>query len=101
MWTGTEFVYWGQNTRITSSDGVSWTPTPLTTPTRIGPTARSDSGTFVAIPYIYDGYDRQYFMRSTDGLQWDRLDPASFFPSHPIFNITFGYADPSTLCPLR
>ena len=72
----------------------------MVTQTRIGPVARSDAGTFVAIPYVYDAYDRQHVLRSTDGLTWHQLPISSYVQSHSIFRMTFGYADPSTVCPL-
>jgi hypothetical protein len=101
VWTGSEFVFWGENKMITSSDGATWTATPLLPTTqRIGPTARSDQGTFVAIPYVFDAYDRQRFIRSTDGINWTPLPLSSIVQSHAIYRITFGYADPSALCPL-
>lgn len=98
VWTGSEFQYWGEDSMMTTStDGLAWTTTPMTTPMRIGPVARSDAGTYVAIDSVWSGYENQQFYRSTDGLQWS---PASgSLPGHPIFHITYGHADPSTTCP--
>jgi len=108
MWSGSEFLYWGNDSpgtaapataMISSSDGVTWKQTPMVTSTRIGPVARSDSGTFVAIPYYGDKYETQHFLRSTDGVTWESLPMGSFVQSHAIFRMTFGYADPSGVCP--
>lgn len=100
MWTGTEFRYWGENQMVASSDGMSWHATPLATPTRIGPTARSDAGTFVAVPYVFDSYERQHMLRSTDdGITWEPLAIEAFPQGHAIYRIGFGYANPSEVCP--
>jgi hypothetical protein len=70
----------------------------MTTPMRIGPVARSDGGTFVAISNIWNAYAQQSFLRSTDGLTWEVLPKGAFLGSHPIFYMTFGYAEPSAAC---
>jgi len=99
VWTGSEFVFWSQNMMLHSSDGISWQATPQITQTPIGPVARSDQGTFVAIRYLFDGYDRQHFLRSTDGVTWKTVPDSSVVQSHPIFHIAFGYAERSAVCP--
>jgi hypothetical protein len=100
VWTGHDFLFWGDESfMISSPDGATWTKTPMVTPTRIGPVARSPSGTLVATSWVWGGYEQQYFLRSTDGLTWEALPAGAFVPSHPIFWMTFGYADPSTVCP--
>jgi len=98
VWTGHELAFWSQNMMMHSSDGITWDATPMVTQTAIGPVAVSDSGTYVAIRYIFDSYARQYFLRSTDGLTWEQLPVAATVQSHPIFHIAFGYADQSALC---
>ncbi len=101
VWTGSEFWFWGDDGfRASSPDGAAWTVTPMTTPTRLGPVARGDDGTLVAVGNVWQGYAEQSFFRSTDGLAWEELEAPAFNPSHPIFYITFGYADPSDACPL-
>jgi hypothetical protein len=66
----------------------------------IGPVARRDAGTFVA---VNDGrqqwYEKQSFYRSTDGVTWDALEPGAFVGSHPMTFISFGMAEPSAMCP--
>jgi hypothetical protein len=100
VWTGHEFRFWGDDAyMIASTDGASWTKTKMTTPTRLGPVARSEGGTLVAVGDVWDGYDKQSFLRSTDGLTWETLPAGAFVPSHGIFYITYGHADPSTVCP--
>ena len=59
VWTGSEFQYWGEDSVMTTStDGLDWTHTPMTTPMRIGPVARSDDGTYVAIDSVWSGYEQ-------------------------------------------
>jgi hypothetical protein len=102
VWTGKEFRFWGDNMYMTSSpDGATWTKTKMVTPLRLGPIALSPGGTYVAVQNVWDGYDKQHFLRSTDGLTWETLPATAFVPSHNIFYITFGYADPSAVCPAR
>lgn len=98
VWTGRVFQYWGDDGfLIESSDGLNWQKTPMTTPMRLGPVARSDAGHYVALGSVWEGYENQEFLRSTDGLRWE---PAASAPqSHPIFHISFGDGDPSTTCP--
>jgi hypothetical protein len=71
----------------------------MTTPMRVGPVARSDKGTLVAISNVWGAYAQQQFIRSTDGLSWEVLPQTAFTPSHPIGYMAFGYADPSAVCP--
>lgn len=98
VWTGSEFQYWGDDgTMTTSTDGLDWVNTAMTTPMRIGPVARSDDGTYVAIDSVWSGYEAQQFWRSTDGLDWSPA-PANL-AGHPIFHIAFGHADSSATCP--
>jgi hypothetical protein len=103
VWTGKEFWFWGDDAYLLrSSDGASWTKTPMTTPMRIEPVARNPvTGTLVAIADIWSGYAQQQFLRSTDGLSWEVLPKSAFVGSHPIHFMTFGYAEPSSVCPLR
>ncbi len=100
VWTGSEFWFWGDDGYLASSpDGASWTITPMATPTRLGPVARSPEGTLVAVGNVWQGYGDQRFLRSTDGLTWEELPGDSFTASHPIFYLAFGYGDPSADCP--
>jgi hypothetical protein len=101
VWTGTEFVAWSPGTRYGSPDGQSWTATP-TTPEgiRIGPVAHDpDTGTFVAVRNVWEGYEAQQMLRSEDGLEWEALGPDAFTGGHAIFHIAFGHAAPSDVCP--
>src|SRR5262249_3253710 len=69
VWTGSQFLFWGDDAFMVSSpDGATWTKTRMATPTRLGPVARSPSGTMVAIGNVWQGYEQQSFWRSTDGL---------------------------------
>jgi hypothetical protein len=100
VWTGSKFLFWGDDAYMVSSpDGATWTKTPMATPTRLGPVARSSAGTLVAVANVWDAYDKQHFLRSTDGLTWESLPSGAFTPSHSIFYMTSGFADPSAACP--
>jgi hypothetical protein len=100
VWDGKQFLFWGDNAyMISSPDGVAWTKTKMATPLRLGPVALGASGTFVAVQNVWDGYAKQHFLRSTDGLTWQTLPTTAFVQSHNIFYIAFGYADPSAACP--
>ena len=101
VFTGTEFWFWGDDgNRYSSTDGARWTATPMRTPRRIGPVARGDNGTLVAINNVWEGYDQQRFLRSVDGgLSWEELPRDRFRASHPIFYLSYGLAEPSEACP--
>lgn len=100
VWTGRAFWFWGDDgQRYESPDGLSWSATPMITPHRIGPVALSPQGTLVAVANVWEGYADQTFLRSDDGgLTWEVLDAQAFHPGHPIFSLTFGWADPATAC---
>lgn len=101
VWTGSEFWFWGDDSHLARSpDGATWTTTPMATPKRLGPVARSDDGTLVAVASVWQGYEAQEFLRSTDGLTWESLPAGAFAASHPIFYLGYGYAEPSEACPL-
>jgi hypothetical protein len=97
IFTGTEFVAWGRtdkNVMYRSADGAAWTITP--TSHAIGPSARSDKGTFVATNTGWmQWYEKQSFYRSNDGITWESLPKTAFTGSHPIRGMAFGYVDAS------
>ena len=62
----------------------------------LGPVAFG-AGSFVAVSN--QAYAGQQFYRSTDGVTWDILPKSAFLGSHPIRNISFGYAEPTAQCP--
>jgi hypothetical protein len=97
LWTGTEFRFWGGNKMVSSTDGVSWATSTLIGTTGVGAVGRSDKGTFVSVVGSYSG---QKFMTSSDGVTWQTLPSTSFVQSHPLRRISFGYAEPSALCPM-
>ncbi len=103
VFTGTEFWYWGDDKDLLkSTDGMTWTKTPMATPMRIGPVERSPQGTLVAVDGFWQvsGGGQQHFLRSTDGLTWEVLPASAFTQSHDIFYMAYGLADPSPNCPL-
>ncbi len=113
VWTGGEFMVWGGNKLFRSSNGATWVSFPLTlkralpdggTATEgnldLGPVARSPGGTFVAVNGGWQTwYDKQLFLRSTDGITWQSLPKTKYTPSHPMTHIVWGPAARSALCP--
>ena len=113
IWTGTEFFVWGGNKLYRSTNGVGWVSMPTTLKRAladggssteagpdIGPVARSPGGTFVAVNGGWQQwYDKQLFLRSTDGLVWQSLPKTNYKPSHPMTHIVWGPAPRSALCP--
>jgi hypothetical protein len=102
VWTGTEFFAYDGATLHRSADGVAWSSQEVTPgDIRIGAMARSDQGTFVAHKDAWQGwYEEQEMYRSEDGITWERLPAGAFVPSHPINFVHFGWAEPSSVCPL-
>ena len=92
LWTGSEFMTWGQRGLYRSRDGAAWTTQPTAPPNLlIGPVARSDGGTFVAVKEEWQQwYDKQEFYRSRDGVTWEVLPRSAYAASHPISFISFG-----------
>jgi hypothetical protein len=103
LWTGTEFVAWAPGMRYASPDGETWTATP-TTPEGVwlGAVAMSEeTGTFAANGRVWNGYETQSFLRSENGIDWEYLPDDAFEGGHWIFEMAFGWAEPSDVCPLR
>lgn len=46
-------------------------------------------------------YEEMRWYRSSDGITWETLAPSDSILSHPVREMTFGYADPSAVCPER
>jgi hypothetical protein len=102
VWTGKEFRFWGDDAyMVTSADGATWSKTKMATPMRLGPVAMGGSGTLVGTGSVWDGYEKQHFFRSTDGLTWKSLATTAFVQGHNVLYLAFGYADPSTTCPAQ
>lgn len=106
VWDGSQFIVWGTLGGLnayTSPDGQSWTEhaTNLGGNDRFGEVARDPvSGTMVAARSQWQAwYDEMRWYRSSDGIAWETLAPSSSVLSHPVREMTFGYADPSALCP--
>lgn len=102
LYDGSEFLAWGNGTRFSSPDGLTWTTTALTSNVHIGAVAFNPvTQTLVAVRGGWTNwYDKQRFYRSTDGgITWDEATGA-YVGSHPIGELTFGWADPSAACPL-
>ena len=112
MFTGTDFWLWGNQVDAgyrhmawKSSDGVNWSGQPTFSrrpdagsggAVSFGPVAFG-AATFVAASN--DAYGSQNFYRSVDGVTWDLLPRSAFVGSHPIRNLTFGFAERSPACP--
>ncbi len=104
VWSGSDFVVYGEGNAYRSADGKAWTVTPMSPSYPIGPVAVSDSGTFVGVE---DGwgdtvwYENQEFYRSEDGIVWEALPAGSFTGGHPMRTMTFGYIAASEKCQPR
>lgn len=105
LWTGRQFMVWSSGQVHSSPDGLTWTSEDTSIrgggrgPT-IGPVAVSPSGTFVAVRGGWQvWYEQQQFYRSTDGVIWDLLPDTAFYKGHPMTEISFGFAEPSGVCP--
>ena len=119
MWSGTEFLVWGNRGDPTyerivmrSADGVTWTTTALATRTAlpdggfqlggapvVGAVGHNANGTFAMVNGGWEAwYDRQQFYRSTDGITWDVLPHTAFVGSHPIGRIVSGRVERPAIC---
>jgi hypothetical protein len=112
LWDGAAFVTWGtvsgKQSRLRSTDGITWTAeaTKLrkadgstSSGPSIDPVARSEAGTFVATNAGWQvWYEKQVFYRSTDGLTWDVLPAGAFKGGHPLRFITAGRLPPGGAC---
>jgi hypothetical protein len=106
VWDGAQFIVWGMgngHSAYTSADGQAWTEqaTNLSGQDRFGEVARDPtSGTMVAARAQWQAwYGEMRWYRSSDGITWETLSPQASILSHPVRELTFGYADPSGLCP--
>ncbi len=108
VWTGSEFMFWGNGRVFRSVDGIAWTA--ANTQTRragvlssgpiIGPVAVNANGTLVAVKGGWQTwYEQQRFYRSTDGVIWDELPTGSYEQGHPMTAVAAGFAERSTVCP--
>lgn len=95
------FSVWGGATKYTSTDGATWTATGLGRSVSLGAVGASVSGTLVAVNTLWEGYEQQRFMRSTDdGLTWTTLADDKYRKGHPIHRIAAGLIDrASGVCP--
>ena len=100
VWTGSEFMGWGNGQVTRSTDGATWSQQPLTSNVNLGIVGVNDQGQFVAVRGGWDNwYDKQRFYRSDDGIAWEEVADGSYTGSHPITSIAFGWAQPSAVCP--
>lgn len=92
IWTGNEFMVWGGGRRFSSQDGLTWQTAALVPANvKITAVARSNKGTFVSVQQSWNAwYEKQTFLRSDDGLNWQRLPAGAFNGSHPIEYIVYG-----------
>jgi hypothetical protein len=103
IWDGQLFHTWAENrNHYFSADGIHWNQT-QTLPgagVQLGAVERNPyTGTFVGVSSWPANYENQKFYRSSDGTTWDALEENQYTQSHAINNITFGYANPSSVCP--
>lgn len=107
VWDGEQLIVWGDQGGVkayTSADAETWTEhaTALTGGDRFGEVARNPvTGTMVAARDQWQNwYEDMRWYRSTDGINWETLSAGAGIESHPMREMTFGWADPSTQCPL-
>lgn len=99
IFDGAKFMAWSYGNLHESSDGESWTTTPLTQSIEIGPVAQSSDGTLVAVNGGWQvWYEQQAYFRSADGITWEALPGTAFVGSHPIFDIAFGHGIAPAAC---
>lgn len=102
---GTQFIVWGNQSgakAYTSSEGTTWTETDTNLGgERFGEVARNPvTGVMVAARAQWrQWYESLRWYRSTDGITWETLSPAAGPQTHPVREMTFGWADPSVDCP--
>lgn len=102
VWSGTDFVVYGDGHAYRSVDGAEFTATPMMPALQFGPVAVSDSGTFVAIEGGWGDsvwYENQEFYRSEDGIHWEGLPASNFEGGHPMRTLAFGHLSASASCP--
>jgi len=97
VYDGRALSVWAGGRRYASSDGGrSWSPevlSPEDTDVRV---AAFGAGAFVAVS---GSYEDQVFLRSEDGVHWERLPADAFHPGHRILHLLFARAEPGTICP--
>jgi hypothetical protein len=105
VFNGTHFVAWTADKVMKSTDGQTWTSTPLTVNGQTGqwmggPFAYNPSTkTYVSIPSNWGGfYAKQKAYFSRDGIAWSLLSDQAFKGGHPINNIASGEIE-ARYCP--
>lgn len=83
--------------RYSSTDGMTWTATPIPDAIWLGSTGVTAKGTLLS---SWGKYGDQVISRSTDnGLTWARLPQTAFVASHALTRFGAGYVDANTVCP--
>lgn len=82
------FHVWGYNAVYRSTDGTTWSATPLVGTNNIHKAASNGVDTFVG---TRDDYETQKFFRSTDGISW--TEATSYPQGHPINFMAHGHLD--------
>ena len=102
LFNGSEFVAFSPGLIWKSADGRTWTRTNVVIPNFnmglfSGPVSyNKDTGTYVRITAAWDNYyEKQFALRSTDGVNWTVLDTAHFKGGHPMSTMTLGTMDSS------
>jgi len=102
---GTSFIVWGNDNGVkayTSPDGETWTASDTNLGNeRFGEVALNPvSGVMVAARSQWQQwYESLRWYRSADGVTWETLAPSAGPQTHPVREMTFGWADPSVDCP--
>lgn len=102
IFNGTDFVAWAGGKKWQSKDGLNWTSTPYfiqQAPPGHWTGAFSfnqRTGTYVSISNGWGSwYQNQSALRSTDGINWSKLDATKFQGGHPIVKVVMGQIDAS------
>lgn len=105
VWNGKTFAVWGEDKSGTASaffstDGASWTSKAMSPRVAMATVGTHVSGSFVATNDVWnEGYEKQKFFRSDDGVAWETLPSSAFTPSHPISHFVSGVVPANAYCP--
>lgn len=102
LFNGREFVAFSPGLIWRSADGQTWTRDNLVIPNFnmglfAGPVSYNPvTGTYARITSAWDNYyEKQFALRSADGVNWTVLDAAHFKGGHPLRDMTLGTLDSS------
>ena len=96
IFNGTHFMNWSTGTMYKSTDGIIWTSQPYSPYFEGTVSYNPRTKTYMAVHFNWGSwYDKQYALRSKDGINWTVLDQTHFHGGHPITGIITGEMDAS------